>query len=85
VISLARGPGSISVPTSKSQQVVDWITGEIAAGRFRPGEPIPSARALREQFDVSTTVVREAVLRLKAAGVLEGLPGVAVYVVDPQP
>jgi DNA-binding GntR family transcriptional regulator len=40
---------------------------------------------LRAQFDCSITPVREAVNWLKAVGYVTGVPGVRVFVADPQP
>jgi GntR family transcriptional regulator len=83
MISLGRGPGSVAMPAaSKTQRLIEYLLGEIQAGRLQPGDPIPSAAKLREQHDVSITVVREAVNYLKATGVLVGVPGVAVFVAE---
>jgi GntR family transcriptional regulator len=73
---------------SKTQTLINYLLGEIEAGRLRPGDKIPSAAELRriaarlvgEDKDVSITVVREAVNYLKAIDVLEGLSGVGVFV-----
>lgn len=75
---------------SKTQTLINYLLGEIEAGRLKPGEKIPSATELRsiaaelvrEDKPVSITVVREAVNYLKATGVLEGLSGVGVFVKD---
>lgn len=80
MVELLRGPGSITMPTSKTQQLIDWISAEISSGRLKVGDKLPSAAELRAQHDVSITVVREATNYLKATGVLEGVPGVGVYV-----
>jgi GntR family transcriptional regulator len=69
---------------SKTKRLIDHLLGEIQAGRLKPGDQIPSAAKLREQHDVSITVVREAVNYLKATGVLVGVPGVGVFVADDQ-
>lgn len=68
------------MPTSKTQHVIDDITGDIASGRLRPGDQIPSAAELRAKYGYSITVVRAAVNWLKATGVLVGVPGVGVFV-----
>jgi DNA-binding GntR family transcriptional regulator len=73
------------LPVPKRQQIIDAILGDIAAGRLKPGDPLPSAAELRAQFDCSITPVREAVNWLKAVGYVTGVPGVRVFVADPQP
>jgi DNA-binding GntR family transcriptional regulator len=67
---------------SKTQKLINHVRGEIESGRLKSGDAIPSAAKLREQHDVSITVVREAVNYLKATGVLVGVPGVGVFVAD---
>jgi GntR family transcriptional regulator len=66
--------------TSKTRAIIDDITGQIEDGVLKPGDRLPSAVQLCEQYDVSTTVVRGAMLWLKAIGLVEGLPGVGVFV-----
>ncbi len=51
-----------------SDKVTRALTDAIEAGRFKPGERLPSERELGEQFQVSRTVVREAVRSLTATG-----------------
>lgn len=75
----------ITMPTSKTQEIVDWVIGEIRAGRLQPGDPLPTASELRAQFDVSITPVRRATDELKHRGYVVGLPGVRVYVADNPP
>lgn len=66
--------------TSKTQRIIDDIRGRIDSGELRPGDQIPSAAELRAQYVVSITVVRSAVNWLKAVGLVEGVPGVGVFV-----
>ncbi|WP_348650579.1 GntR family transcriptional regulator [Catellatospora sp. KI3] len=42
----------------------------------------PSTAELRQQYGVSITVVRNAMNWMKALGLVEGLPGVGVFVVE---
>ena len=58
-------------PPSLAERVTEELLEAIAAGRFRPGERLPSERDMSEQFGVSRTVIREAVRTLHAKGVLE--------------
>ncbi|MDW5326346.1 winged helix-turn-helix domain-containing protein [Plantactinospora sp. KLBMP9567] len=68
--------------TSKTQKIIDDITRKIASGELNPGDQIPSAAELRAQYGVSITVVRGAVNWLKAKGLVEGHPGLGVFVVE---
>lgn len=62
------------------QQVTDRLREEIASGRFAPGDKLPSQALLSEQFEVSRTVLREAVAGLQADGLLEARQGAGVFV-----
>ena len=65
-----------------SERVADALSGEIRAGRLRPGDKLPTEPELAEQFSVSRTVVREAVSRLKSIGLVESRQGSGVYVLE---
>jgi DNA-binding FadR family transcriptional regulator len=57
----------------------------IETNRLNPGDRLPPADRLCEQFSVSRTVVREAIASLKAEGRLRSLRGSGVYVSEPPP
>lgn len=56
----------------------------IEADGLKPGDKLPPADELCEQFSVSRTVVREAIASLKAEGRLRSLRGSGVYVSKPR-
>lgn len=58
-----------------SDQIVEFITAEIDAGTFRPGDHLPSEAELSAHFAVSRTVIREALGKLKYAGLLVSSQG----------
>jgi len=58
-----------------SDQVSDFLISEIEKGAFRPGELLPSEAELSRLFNVSRTVIREALGRLKYDGLLESSRG----------
>jgi len=58
------------------------ITAKIEAGELKPGDKLPSAAQLRSQYQVSGMVVREAMLVLKAVGLVVGVPGAGVFVAE---
>jgi GntR family transcriptional regulator, transcriptional repressor for pyruvate dehydrogenase complex len=63
-----------------SDQVAHQLAAEIHAGRLAPGAKLPAEARLVEQFQVSRTVVREAVSRLKSLALVDSRQGSGVYV-----
>jgi GntR family transcriptional regulator, transcriptional repressor for pyruvate dehydrogenase complex len=63
-----------------SDQVAEQLTAEIKQGRLMPGDKLPTEARLVEQFEVSRTVVREAVSRLKSLGLVDSRQGSGVFV-----
>jgi DNA-binding FadR family transcriptional regulator len=68
-------------PRSLAHHVVDALSGRIREGALSPGEKLPTEAAIMEDFGVSRTVVREAISRLQAAGLVETRHGVGTFVV----
>jgi GntR family transcriptional regulator len=56
-------------------QLVDQIRYAAAAGRLRPGEPLPSIRPLAEELRVNRNTIAKAYAELENQGVIETLPG----------
>ena len=73
------------VQTSRSltEHVRETLAEQIASGQFQPGEQLPTERELIADFGVSRTVVRDAVSRLRAQGLVESRQGAGVFVRDP--
>ena len=68
-------------PRSLAHDVVDGLAGRIRDGSLAPGEKLPTEAAIMEEFGVSRTVVREAISRLQAAGLVDTRHGVGTFVV----
>ena len=51
-----------------------------AAARSRPGQKLPTEGQLTETFGVSRTVIREAIAKLAADGLVEPRQGAGVFV-----
>ncbi|HEX4818468.1 MAG TPA: FadR/GntR family transcriptional regulator [Nonomuraea sp.] len=66
--------------TSRTQRLVDTLTARIREGVVRPGERLPTESELVATYGVSRTVVREAIARLKAAGLVETQHGRGSFV-----
>ncbi|MDB5861806.1 MAG: GntR family transcriptional regulator [Ramlibacter sp.] len=68
-------------PRSLAHDVVDGLSGRIRDGSLAQGEKLPTEAAIMEEFGVSRTVVREAISRLQAAGLVATRHGVGTFVV----
>ncbi|WP_405093134.1 winged helix-turn-helix domain-containing protein [Micromonospora sp. NBC_01392] len=66
-------------------QVARDIREQVSSGQLKPGDKLPSFAALCEHYKVSNTVIRAAMLVLKAEGLIDGRQGKGVYVADPLP
>ena len=73
--SLDRGAAS-----SLTEQVVDGLRSAIETGRLRPGDRLPSLKALSKSLGVSMIVTRAAIARLKAENLLGTRSGSGVTV-----
>lgn len=73
-MKLSRKPKIVRVP-KLSDQISDFLISEIESGTLKAGELLPSEAELSEQFNVSRTVIREALGRLKYDGLLESSQG----------
>lgn len=62
------------------EQIVEQLETLIVEGHLTPGDRLPAERELSEQFEVSRTVIREAVKSLQEKGLVEIRPGVGTFV-----
>ncbi len=60
--------------------IVRVITEEIASGQRQPGDKLPTETELGREHGVSRTVVREAMSRLQASGLVESVRGKGSFV-----
>jgi DNA-binding FadR family transcriptional regulator len=60
--------------------VATKLSERIDSGLYPPGEKIPSSAQLCEEFGVSRTVIREAIISLKAGGRVTARQGAGVFV-----
>ena len=60
-----------SSPLPLSEQLIEQLRYAIAAGRYRPGERLPSTRALADQLGISFHTARKAYGRLVTDGLVE--------------
>ncbi|MDB5524318.1 MAG: GntR family transcriptional regulator [Rhizobium sp.] len=65
-----------------STLVASSISREIAEGRLKPGDQLPTEQALAQTFGVSRNVVREAIARLRSEGRIWSQQGRGAFVTD---
>ncbi len=65
--------------------VVEALNRDIQMGRFGEGERLPTEAAIMRQHSVSRTVVREALSRLQASGIVQTRHGVGTFVTQTTP
>src|SRR6202008_969200 len=65
-----------------STLVASSITREIAQGRLKPGDQLPTEQQLAQTFGVSRNVVREAIARLRSEGRIWSPQGRGPFVSD---
>ena len=64
-------------------ELVDALTAQIRERVYAPGEKLPTEPEVMKSFGVSRTVVREAMSRLQALGLVEMRHGVGAFVLSP--
>ena len=62
------------------EQICRQIKGAIAAGKLRPGEPLPSIRALARDLRISVITTKRAYEELEREGFLTTVPGKGCFV-----
>lgn len=62
------------------RQLLDQAMAQIASGRLKEGEMLPSVRELSAQLQINPMTVSKAYSLLCAAGALERLPGAGMRV-----
>jgi AcrR family transcriptional regulator len=65
-------------------RIVEDIRRRIASGDLRPGDPVPSARRITQDWSVALATATRALATLSAEGLTRSVPGVAT-VVAPAP
>lgn len=65
-----------------AQELVAALEARIRDGSLPPGEKLPTEAAVMETYGVSRTVVREAISRLQAAGLVNTRHGVGTFVAE---
>ncbi|HEU4727307.1 MAG TPA: PLP-dependent aminotransferase family protein [Kofleriaceae bacterium] len=72
-------------PCPLYRQIAEAIERDIASGRFRSGDRLPSIRILARQLDVARKTVRAAFTELEKRGRISCLPRSGVFIADVAP
>jgi GntR family transcriptional regulator len=65
-------------------QLKKALAEEIVAGRWLPGDRLPSEPSICDQFEVSRTTVRQALSELEAEGMIRREKGRGTFVAEPR-
>jgi GntR family transcriptional repressor for pyruvate dehydrogenase complex len=68
-------------PRKLALELIASLGDRIRDGRIAPGEKLPTEAAIMGEFGVSRTVVREALSKLQASGLVETRHGIGTFVV----
>lgn len=65
-----------------AHDLVEKLTQSILLGQMSPGDKLPSENAIVQEHGVSRTVVREAISKLQASGLVETRHGIGTFVIE---
>ncbi len=69
-------------PRGLVTEIVDALAASIRAGDIKPGDKLPTEAAIMARFDVSRTVVREAISKLQASNLVTTRHGIGTFVIE---
>lgn len=79
---MTSSPPRLPINKSQPQRVVDSVQARILSGELKPGDRIPPEPLLMREFNVSRTVVREAMSSLQASGFVKTRHGIGTFVLE---
>ncbi len=68
-------------PRSLALELVEALADRIRSGKIEAGAQLPTEAAVMEEFGVSRTVVREAISKLQASGLVQTRHGIGTFVI----
>ncbi len=84
----AEAPATAASPRRRlrglAHGLVDDLGEKIRSQKLRPGDKLPTETAIMKAFGVSRTVVREALSKLQAGGLVETHHGIGTFVLQPK-
>jgi GntR family transcriptional repressor for pyruvate dehydrogenase complex len=76
-------PTTTRKPRNLAQLVVSQLSEHIQKGAMKPGDKLPTETEIMVEQGVSRSVVREAISRMQAAGLVETRHGIGTFVLAP--
>jgi len=73
------------VKRNQYEHITEQLKKLIVSGALKPGDKLPSAKALADRFGVGRSTIREALSALKAMGLIDVRQGGASTVLPPPP
>lgn len=70
-------------PRGLVQDIVDRLSASVRSGEIKPGQKLPTESEIMSRFQVSRTVVREALSRLQASHLVETRHGIGTFARSP--
>lgn len=70
----------MSAATPKYRLIAEALAADIAAGRFKPGDQVPSERVIAGEMGISRMTVRQALGHLADRGIVESRVGHGTFV-----
>ncbi|MDB5895071.1 MAG: GntR family transcriptional regulator, partial [Rhodoferax sp.] len=70
-------------PRGLVSEIVENLAADIRQGQLKEGDKLPTEAEIMARFDVSRTVVREALSKLQASGLVETRHGIGTFVIAP--
>ena len=70
-------------PRGLVSEIVETLVLNIRQGQLKPGDKLPTEAEFMARFEVSRTVVREAISKLQASGLVETRHGIGTFVIEP--
>lgn len=80
-MNTATAPIARRRPRTLAFELVEALGDRIRDGRLTPGDKLATEAALMGEFGVSRTVVREAISKLQASGLVDTRHGIGTFVV----
>jgi DNA-binding FadR family transcriptional regulator len=71
---------NVIIKKSLASEIADKLSGQIAAGRYKVGEKLPTEPALMKYFGVGRSTIREATKNLLQRGLLRIQQGAGTFV-----
>ena len=73
---------ALGSPTPIYWQIVEQVTRAVADGALKPGDQLPSVRALAERLVINPNTVARAYKDLEREGVVESMRGKGLYIAE---